>query len=87
MFLARDAGEVRVDIEIKYFGNDNIINIIKDYVQSEIIKYDSNYIINNYKSICSNIEYNIYCLESCKNISSINIFIKSINYETLYREG
>lgn len=82
--LGKDASSVIVNIQFEHNNIDAINFYIKDIVRREIIKYGYDYIINNHKSICYDIEWEIIdTLEIDNIVSPILIYIKSVNNDTI----
>ena len=57
--LTNNAAEVEVFVKFNYDNIENVDLFVKDIARDVIIKYDHNYIINNYKDICYDIETDI----------------------------
>ena len=68
--LTNNAAEVEVFIKFNYDNIENAEGFVKDVTRDIIIQYDHNYIINNYKDICYDIENDIIEQLGFNNIKS-----------------
>lgn len=68
--LTNNAAEVEVFVKFNYDNIENAEGFVKDIIRDTIIKYDHNYIINNYKDICYDIENDIIEQLGFNNIKS-----------------
>lgn len=68
--LTNNAAEVEVFVKFNYDNIKNVDLSVKDVARDIIIKYDHNYIINNYKDICYDIETDIIEQLDFNNIKS-----------------
>lgn len=68
--LTNNAAEVEVFVKFNYDNIENAEWFVKDVTRDIIIKYDHNYIINNYKDVCYDIESDIIEQLGFNNIKS-----------------
>lgn len=68
--LTNNAAKVEVFVKFNYDNIKNVDLSVKDVARDIIIKYDHNYIINNYKNICYDIENEIIEQLGFNNIKS-----------------
>lgn len=54
--LTNNVAKVEVFVKFNYDNIENVEGFVKDVTRDIIIQYDHNYIINNYKDICYDIE-------------------------------
>lgn len=69
-FLTNNAAEVEVFVKFNYDNIENVEGFVKDVTRDIIIQYDHNYVINNYKNICYDIENDIIEQLGFNNIKS-----------------
>lgn len=68
--LTNNAAKVEVFVKFNYDNIENVDLFVKDIARDIIIKYDHNYVINNYKDICYDIENDIIGQLGFDNIKS-----------------
>lgn len=68
--LTNNAAEVEVFVKFNYDNIKNVDLSVKDITRDIIIQYDHNYVINNYKDICYDIESEIIEQLGFNNIKS-----------------
>lgn len=68
--LTNNAAKVEVFVKFNYDNIENVDLFVKDIARDVVIKYDHNYIINNYKDTCYDIESEIIEQLGFNNIKS-----------------
>lgn len=68
--LTNNAAEVEIFVKFNYDNIENVDGFVKDVTRDIIIQYNHNYIINNYKNICYDIESDIIEQLGFNNIKS-----------------
>ena len=68
--LTNNAAEVEVLVKFNYDNIENVDLFVRNIARDIIIKYDHNYVTNNYKDVCYDIENDIIKQLGFNNIKS-----------------